>query len=86
MCTILFQIFDHQNRLFFTFDVCNLFYYFFFEKSKMSLDNETVIVPPCNLSKNAPVNFAYYVYNHKNAMGPIAIAYFFLKSYLKCNM
>ena len=50
----------------------------------MSLDNETVIVPPCNLSKNAPVNFAYYVYNHSNAMGPIAIA-FFLKSYLKCN-
>lgn len=43
----------------------------------MSFDNETVIEPPCNLSKNAPVNFAYYVYNHSNAMGPIAIAYFF---------
>jgi hypothetical protein len=43
----------------------------------MSLDNETVI-PPCNLSENAPVNFAYYVYNHTNAIGPIAIqAYLF---------
>ena len=63
--------------IFLFFNVSFSFYYYFFEKSKMSLDNETVIVPPCNLSKNAPVNFAYYVYNHSNAMGPIAIAYFF---------